>query len=106
MPYCSGERLTQKILINIVCTIAVQVNCQLMDKPSKSRTFIHREITGDLCDFYGFYLLGVRKRMISSREGLTSPVFPNRTAPVIGQADKIGRYLLAIGTSWYSERIE
>jgi len=29
---------------------------QLMDKPYKGRTFTHRKITGDLCDFYGFYL--------------------------------------------------
>jgi len=28
-----------------------------MDKPYKSRIFTHREITGYLCDFYGFYLL-------------------------------------------------
>jgi len=30
---------------------------ELIDKPYKSRTFIHREIPGYLCDFYGFYLL-------------------------------------------------
>lgn len=31
---------------------------KLIDKPYKSRTFVHRETPIYLCDFYGFYLLG------------------------------------------------